>query len=35
MIYACTAFRVRHIRSIFTHIFLTEEADDESGENLS
>ena len=29
------AFRVRHIRRIFTHIFLTEEGDDESGKSLS
>ena len=36
-IYACVnvAFRVRHIRRIFTHIFLTEEGDDESGKSLS
>lgn len=36
-IYACVnvAFRVRHIRRIFTHIFSTEEDDDESGKNLS
>ena len=34
-IYACVAFRVRHIRRIFTHIFLTEEDDDESGKNVS
>ena len=34
-IYACAAFRVRHIRRIFTHIFSTEEDDDESGKNLS
>ena len=36
-IYACVnvAFRVRHIQRIFTHIFLTEEDDNESGKNLS
>ena len=34
-IYACVAFRVRHIRRIFTHIFVTEEDDDESGKNVS
>ena len=33
-IYAYAAFRVRHIRRIFTHIFLTEHDDDESGKNL-
>ena len=32
-IYACVAFRVRHIRRIFTHIFLTD--DDESDKNVS
>ena len=36
-IYAClnVAFRVRHIRRFFTHIFLTEEDDDESDKSLS
>ena len=36
-IYAClnVAFRERHIRRFFTHIFLTEEDDDESDKSLS
>ena len=36
-IYAClnVAFRVWHIRRFFTHIFLTEEDDDESDKSLS